>query len=80
MQGGSIMQVNLKLFATLRNGRFKEESTVLQENSRVINVLEKYNLPMEEIAICMVNGRDADMQQVLQDGDVVSLFPPVGGG
>lgn len=74
------MEINVKLFATLREGRFKVEKTKLNDNSRVIDVIEKYDLPLEEVAICYVNGRDADNDHVLKDGDTVSLFPPVGGG
>lgn len=74
------MQVNVKLFATLREGRFKQEFTELENDSRVLDVLKKYELPLEEVAICLVNGRDADNEHVLQNGDTVSLFPPVGGG
>lgn len=74
------MQVNVKLFATLRDGRFREQKTEIADNGRVLDVIEKYNLPIEEVAICMVNGRDADKEQVLHSGDTVSIFPPVGGG
>jgi sulfur carrier protein len=74
------MEVNVKLFASLREGRFKSQKTELDENSRVHDVIEKYELPFEEVAICYVNGRDADNDHVLKDGDTVSLFPPVGGG
>ena len=74
------MEVNVKLFATLREGRFKAEKTELQENCRVIDVVKKYDLPPEEVAICLVNGRDVDNDHVLTDGDTLSIFPPVGGG
>lgn len=74
------MQVNVKLFATLREGRFKTEKAELEDNSSVLDVIEKFDLPLEEVAICYVNGRDADNEHVLKDGDTVSLFPPVGGG
>lgn len=74
------MRVIVKLFATLREGRFKEDLAVLDDNSRVIDVIKKYNLPLKEVAICYVNGRDADNEHILHDGDTVSLFPPVGGG
>jgi sulfur carrier protein len=74
------MQVNVKLFASLRDGRFKTDRAELKDNSHVYDVIEKYNLPYEEVAICYVNGRDADNDRVLKDGDTVSLFPPVGGG
>ena len=74
------MQVNVRLFATLREGRFKTEIAEIADNSRVADVIKKYDLPPEEIAICLVNGRDADNEYVLNSGDTVSLFPPVGGG
>jgi sulfur carrier protein len=74
------MEVNVKLFATLREGRFKVEKTELTDNSRVVDVIQKYDIPLEEVAICYVNGRDADNDHMLKNGDTVSLFPPVGGG
>ena len=73
------MQVDVKLFASLQEGHFKEQKTELNDNSRVIDVIKKYDIPLEEMSICLVNGRDADNDQVLHDGDTVSLFPPVGG-
>lgn len=74
------MEVNVKLFATLRDGRFKEKSVELANDSRVSDVISKCDLPLEEIAISMVNGRDVENDHQLQNGDTVSLFPPVGGG
>ena len=74
------MEVNVKLFATLREGRFKAHKAELENNSRVMDIIKKYDLPLEEVEICLVNGRDADSDHVLNNGDTVSLFPPVGGG
>jgi len=74
------MEIKVKLFATLREGRFREQILNMKENSRVIDIVRKYNIPSEEIAICLVNGRNADQLQSLKTGDIVSLFPPVGGG
>ncbi|SET19004.1 Molybdopterin converting factor, small subunit [Natronincola peptidivorans] len=73
------MQVDVKLFASLREGRFESEKAELENQSRVIDVIKKYNIPLEEVHICLVDGRDADTEHVLQDGNTVSLFPPVGG-
>ncbi|KAF5040105.1 hypothetical protein SDC9_64682 [bioreactor metagenome] len=74
------MEINVKLFATLRDGRFKEEKANMNENTQVSDVISKYNIPKEEVKICLVNGRDADLNQTLKNGDTLSLFPPVGGG
>lgn len=74
------MHLSVKLFADLREGRFKEEMTEIKDNGQVVDVIEKYDLPYEKVHICFVNGRGAEMDHVLQNGDTVSLFPPEGGG
>lgn len=74
------MQVTIKLFATFREGRFKVEVREMPEESRVGDVLQSIGISVEEVAICLVNGRDSSVQTVLADGDTLSLFPPVGGG
>lgn len=74
------MRVTVKLFATFRDGRFKVEERELPEGSKVISVLEPLNIKPEEVAICLVNGQNVDEQHVLNDGDTIALFPPVGGG
>ncbi len=74
------MEVNVKLFATLRDGRFKQEKASVNENMQVKDVINQYNIPANEVKICLVNGRDAEFNQSLKNGDTLSLFPPVGGG
>lgn len=74
------MQVKVKLFATFRDGRFKQKPMEIQDGGTVLDVVEKCNLPLEEVAISMVNGRDVEREHPLKEGDTVSLFPPVGGG
>lgn len=72
------IKINVKLFADLREGRFEERKAEVADNSRVIDVINKYDLPLEEVHISFVNGRDAEKDQVLHNGDTVSLFPKVG--
>ncbi len=74
------MLVTVKLFATFRDARFKVEERELPENSKVIDVLEPLHIMPEEVAICLVNGRNVNEQHILKDGDTIALFPPVGGG
>ncbi|GAB6174283.1 MoaD/ThiS family protein [Paradesulfitobacterium aromaticivorans] len=74
------MRVLIKLFATFREGRFKSEEWELPPGTTVTEVLVKLNVKPEEVSIQLVNGRDAAAGQILEDGDVIALFPPVGGG
>jgi len=74
------VRVTVKLFASFRDGRFKVEERDLPDESQVLDVLEPLRIIPEEIAICLVNGRNVNEKHVLKDGDTVALFPPVGGG
>lgn len=74
------MIITVKLFATFRDDRFSKQEMEFSDGSAVTDVLEKLNIPAEEVAICLVNGRTAPKDQLLQNGDTLSLFPPVGGG
>lgn len=74
------MRVTVKLFATFRDGRFKVEERELPEDTRLLDVLQPLDIKPEEIAICLVNGRNVNEQHILKDGDTIALFPPVGGG
>jgi len=74
------MRVTIKLFATLREGRFKVESREVPENVTVQDLLASLNIQLQEVAIILVDGRDAHPAQELREGNVLSVFPPVGGG
>lgn len=72
--------IEVRLFATLREGREKIiflEPAKYQIASDVINYL---NIPCEEVAIYLINGRHSKLQDPIQDGDILAIFPPVGGG
>jgi len=73
------MEVNVKLFGDLREGRFKEEKTQVEENSRVIDIINQHNLPLNKVAICMVNSCPAEFGQILKNQDTIAFSPPVGG-
>lgn len=74
------MSIKVRLFATLRNGRGKELIVDLETNRTPDEVINGLHIPKEDVAILLVNGRDGTLDQLLQDGDTVSIFPPVGGG
>ena len=74
------MRVTVKLFATFRDGRFKVEEREFPEGACVLDVISPMNIEPSEMAICLVNGKDANEHTVLNEGDTLALFPPVGGG
>ena len=74
------MKIEVRLFATLRQGRFVKQSIEVADGSRLIDVLGPLAIGRHEVTIRLVNGREAEWEQPLGEGDTVSLFPPVGGG
>jgi len=74
------MQINLKLFATLRKGRFEEKNLELPPGATVGWVIRELDFPEKEVTLIFINGRHADVTTILSSGDTLSLFPPVGGG
>lgn len=73
------MFIEVRLFATLRKGRFKKQKFEY-ETCTPQDILSHLKILHEDVAILLVNGRDGTFDQVLNDGDTVSIFPPVGGG
>ena len=74
------MKVTVKLFATLRDGRFEVEDRRYDRATTVLQVLEDLDVPETEVKIVFVNNRHAKLDRVLSDGDVLGIFPPIGGG
>jgi len=79
------MMLHVKLSTTLREcvpGYAPAEGVTaeLDGGTTVEHLACKLGLPLQDIKIIMVNGRHADMDTRLADGDRVALFPHVGGG
>jgi sulfur-carrier protein len=74
------MQIKVRLFATLRNGRGKEMLMDFGDDATPSDVFNTLEIPLTEVAILLINGMDGKPEQKLTDGDTVSIFPPVGGG
>ncbi|GAA0177076.1 MoaD/ThiS family protein [Clostridium sediminicola] len=74
------MKIEIRLFATFRQGREKKQFLDFEENTTVEDVLKKLDIGKDEVAILLINGRDGSVERKLEDGDVISMFPPVGGG
>ena len=79
------MRVEVHLFATLARylpvGAIGDGlATDVEPGTTVGDVIRSIGIPPEFELVSVVNGHDAPREQVLDEGDVVSLFPPLAGG
>ena len=74
------MQIEVRLFAGLREGRFKKRTMDVPEGTRLRDVFESLDIPEEEVSLPLVNGTYSDTRLKLSPQDVLSIFPAVGGG
>ena len=72
--------IEVRFFATLREGRGKVAQLPAEEASCGGDILRRFAIPQEEVAIFLINGFHSKPEDPVKDGDVVALFPPVGGG
>ncbi len=74
------MDIEVRLFATLREERGKKIYFEYEEGINTDRIIKLLKIKEEDVAILLINGRDGDLKIELNEGDVVSIFPPVGGG
>jgi sulfur carrier protein ThiS len=74
------MVVEVRLFATLREGRFKKRQMEFAEGRSLGDLLRGLRISAKEVGILLVNGQDASADRRLSARDVVSVFPLIGGG
>jgi sulfur-carrier protein len=75
-----MIHVIVKLFATLREGRFAEETREYESGADVASIVRDLGIPEKEAALILINGRHADLSTQLSDQGVLAIFPPIGGG
>lgn len=74
------MRLEVRLFAYFREGRAKKVFIDNEKITTIQQVLDELNINLEEVSLLLLNGFDGTIDRRLKDGDVLSLFPPVGGG
>ena len=72
--------IEVRFFATLRQGRGKIAEVSAEEVATALDLFRRFDIPAEEVSILLINGFHSKPEDPVKDGDVVSLFPPVGGG
>lgn len=74
------MNIEIELFATLQQGRFRRKQLEFPPDSTVADICRHLAIGPEEAAFLTVNGTAATRQRRLEAGDVLALFPALGGG
>ncbi len=74
------MQVQVKLFAFFREGRFIKEDRELANGTTAGEVVDSLDIDREEVGVLMLNSKHCQFETILQDGDVYAIFPVIGGG
>lgn len=81
------MKIEVKLFASLRRhlppgSEGGRRSLEVEDRLTVEGLIQKLEIPMELAQLVLVNGENIErnFKRPLQDGEVVSIFPPVAGG
>lgn len=72
--------IEVRLFATFREGRKKIYQVEAEKFKIASDVLDYFSIPYEEVAIYLINGRHSKLTDSVKDGDILAIFPPVGGG
>jgi molybdopterin converting factor small subunit len=74
------MRIWVKFYATLREYQPQNNVVEVTEGARVETVLQSLGLPREAAKVVFVNNRHGSLEQILQEGDKMAVFPAVGGG
>jgi len=53
---------------------------ILDDKARLGNLFSELEIPKEEIKIALVNGKWEEESYLLEDGNRIGLFSPIGGG
>ena len=75
-----IIMIEVRLFATLREGRGKMVMLPAEDFPDAVSIIRHLNIPVDEVAILLINGFHSKPDAKVKEGDIVALFPPVGGG
>ena len=67
------MKLKVKLFASLRKFNPEHEDVELKGGTTVLEFIKKIGIPPTEVAIVLVDGRHAKLEQTLHDGETISL-------
>lgn len=73
--------INLKLFATL--GKFTPDSAdnyPVERGTPVRDLVARLGIPEEKAKLIFIDGVKGELDSLLNGGERIGIFPPVGGG
>jgi sulfur-carrier protein len=74
------MQIQVRLYANFRFGRFNEQMRDYPTGTTIRKVLEDIGIKDSEIGTVWVDFKYATLDQELHEGANLGIFPMVGGG
>lgn len=74
------MKITVKLVGVFCIGRFKKEIQEYPSGICVLEVIDALQLSKDVLGIILINGVHAGEEDILKDGDVLSLLPMLDGG
>jgi len=81
--GNLPVQITVRLFSYFRES-VENPNGILQmalpKGAHVKDIFRSIKLKPDEISLVMINHHRASLDDILQDGDFVEVFPIVGGG
>jgi molybdopterin synthase sulfur carrier subunit len=72
--------IEVKTFANLQVDYPSVPSFVIEKGDTVLSVMKRLGIPPEKVTIIFINNKHAEESTPLKGGDVLGLFPPIGGG
>ena len=72
--------IEVRLFAGLRQGRQKIYQMEPESVATVQDIMNSLSIDRKEVNLLLINGFHQKPETEVKDGDIVSLFPAVGGG
>ncbi|PID76116.1 MAG: molybdopterin synthase sulfur carrier subunit [Deltaproteobacteria bacterium] len=74
------MQLTVKLFASFRDNRFKQQVMEFSQGTTVADILDFLGIDSSKVGVTMINSRHCTLDQTLCEDDIVAIFPVIGGG
>ena len=72
--------LTIKLFASFQKGRFAVEAREYPPSTTVVEIARDLEIPVAEIGVVLVNARHVELDHRPAAGDVLAIFPVIGGG